>query len=42
MRRTLLAVLSALSLLSVLRCHEKGPVAILFTGDERGYLVPAG
>lgn len=42
MRKLLLAILSALSMVSLSGCDENGPVTVIFTGDCRGYLVPAG
>jgi len=42
MRSFLFLLLSALCFLSFFGCHEKGQITILFTGDVKGWLRPAG
>lgn len=42
MRRVVLATVALLLVLPAVDCGGGGPVTILFTGDDRGWLTPAG
>jgi hypothetical protein len=42
MRIGLILIISILTSLVAFGCTENGPVTILFTGDDRGWIVPAG
>lgn len=42
MRIAVAAILALLVVLPAADCGGGGPVTILFTGDDRGWLTPAG
>jgi hypothetical protein len=42
MKRIVLFVVAALIALAAAGCREEARLTILFSGDERGWIVPAG